>query len=201
MERPEEREVIGSRIVLRNKLNQNGTLERRKARIVARDFSQHPGVDFDETFAPVARLNSIRIVTALAAQCNMKIHQLDVTTAYLNGKLEEQVFMEVPKFSEQILEEIITSEKKGKIADKAASMLKELRSGDKVCLLNKALYGLCQAGRCWHVKLNQVFKNFGLKQSTADLCVFFVDKGENILLIALSTIFWWHHEINQKSLN
>lgn len=133
------REVIGSRFVLRNKLNQDGTIERRKARLVARDFSQLPGVDFGETFAPVVRLNSIRIVSALAAQCNMKIHQLDVTTAYLNGELEEQIFMEIPKFLEQILEEIINSEKKGKIVNKASSMLRALRGRDKVCLLRNPL--------------------------------------------------------------
>lgn len=113
---PKRREVICSRFVLRNKLNQDGTVEQRKARLVARGFSQLPGVDFDETFAPVVRLNSIRIVLSLAAQCNMKIHQLDVMTVYLNGELEEQIFMEIPKFLEQILEEIINSEKKGKMS-------------------------------------------------------------------------------------
>lgn len=99
MDRPKEREVIGSRIVLCNKLNQDGSLERRKARIVARGFSQRPGIDFNETFAPVARISSIRIISALAAQHNLKIRQLDVTTVYLHSELEEKVYIKVPKFS------------------------------------------------------------------------------------------------------
>lgn len=147
MDRPEGYEVISSRFILRNKYNQDGTLERRKARIVARGFSQRPGVDFSETFAPVARLSSIRIVSALAAQYRMKIHHLDVTTTYLNGELEEQIFMEVPRFTELILEGIVASEIKEKIHDCASNTLQELKRGDKVCMLQKALYGLRQAGR------------------------------------------------------
>lgn len=168
VDRPEGCEVIGSRFVLRNKFNRNGTLERRKARIVARGFSQRPGVDFNQTFAPVARVSSIRIMTALAAQYHMKIHHLDVTTAYLNGVLEEQIFMEIPKFSELVLEEIVATERKGKILQDASNMLRELKKGDKVCLLKRALYGLRQAGLRWHVKLSQALKDYGLKPSSAD---------------------------------
>lgn len=185
VDRPKGCEIIGSRYVLRNKMNQDSTLEWRKARIVARGFSQRLSVDFNETFAPVACLGSIRVVAALAAQHDMKIHQIDVTTAYLNGELEEQIFMEIPKYTERILEEIVISEKKGKIADKAASILRELRSKDKVCLLRKALYGLRQAERRWHVRLRYELEKFGLKQSTADPCVFFKGKGENILIITV----------------
>lgn len=185
VDRPEGCEVIGSRFVLRNKFNRNGTLERRKARIVARGFSQRPGVDFNQTFAPVARISSIRIVTALAAQHHMKIHHLDVTTAYLNGVLEEQIYMEIPRFSEIVLEEIIATEKKGKVFDNASSMLLDLKKGDKVCLLRKALYGLRQAGRRWHVKLGQALKDYGLKPSSADPCVFSVGDGVNALLATI----------------
>ncbi|KMQ88472.1 retrovirus-related gag-pol polyprotein [Lasius niger] len=185
VDRPEGCEVIGSRFVLRNKFNRNGTLERRKARIVARGFSQRPGVDFNQTFAPVARISSIRIMTALAAQHHMKMHHLDVTTAYLNGVLEEQIYMETPRFSELVLEEIVATEKKGKIFDNASSMLQDLKKGDKVCLLKKALYGLRQAGRRWHVKLSQALKDYGLKPSSADPCVFFAKDGENALIATI----------------
>ena len=183
--RPEQGEVIGSRFVLTNKLKKDGNLERRKARIVARGFAQIPGVDFDQTFAPVARINSIRVIIALAMQHNMHIKHLDVETAYLNGELEEQIFMEVPTFSENVLEEIITSKKKGKIVDTAIDMLQELRQGNKVCHLNKALYGLRQAGRRWHIKLSEVLTKFGLKRSTADPCIFSKGKGKEALIAVI----------------
>lgn len=103
-------------------------MKRRKARIVTRRFSQRPGVDFNDISDPP----QIRFVAALVAQNNMKIHQLDVNTAYLNGELEEQIFIKFPKFSERILEEIAFIERKGKVTEKARSMLQALRSGDKV---------------------------------------------------------------------
>jgi hypothetical protein len=118
VKRPDDREVIGSRIVLRNKYNANGTLERRKARLVAQGFSQRPGVHFKETFAPVARLSSIRLLASIAAQYDMNIRQFDVTCAYLNGELEEEIFMEPPKYLLQVLE-IIQSEEDREVGDKA----------------------------------------------------------------------------------
>lgn len=96
VDRPVSITIIGSRIVLRNKHREDGTLERRKARIIARGFAQRPGIDFDVTFAPVARTESIRTLMAVAAEKGMTVQQLDVTTAYLNGVLKE-IFMELPK--------------------------------------------------------------------------------------------------------
>ena len=172
VERPNDREVIGSRMVLRNKYKPDGKLERRKARIVARGFAQRPGVHFNQTFAPVARLGSIRLLVALAAEYGMSIRQFDVTTAYLNGVIEEEVFMETPNFLAEALESIIQTERNSsKIGITAKSMLKDLESGDKFCLLKKSLYGLKQAGRSWHVKLDGVLKRFGATPSNADPCV------------------------------
>lgn len=166
VDRPENQSVIGSRIVLRNKYNADGTLQRRKARIVARGFSQRPGIDFDETFAPVARISSIRLVTSIAAQYQMKIKQFDVTTAYLNGVLEENIFMEVPNYTEATLNKIIISEtENNEIRRKAIELLKVLQQGNQVCLMQKALYGLRQAGRQWYFKLCDELVKFNLKQS------------------------------------
>jgi len=78
VERPLDREVIGSRVVLENKYDQYGSLERRKARIVARGFTQRPGVDFNETFAPVTRMGSICLLTALAVQFGMIMNHFDI---------------------------------------------------------------------------------------------------------------------------
>lgn len=83
--RPADHHIIGSRMVLKNKYRSDGSVEKRKARMIAQGFSQRPGVHFNETFAPVARISSIRLMMALAARYEMNIQQLDVTTAYLNG--------------------------------------------------------------------------------------------------------------------
>lgn len=93
IERSKGRKIIGCRIVLRNKYTATGDLERRKARLVAKGYNQQHGVDYTETFAPVARMSSVRMVAALAAQYGLTIHQLDVTTAFLNGEIEEGILM------------------------------------------------------------------------------------------------------------
>lgn len=183
VKRPKDREVIGCRFVLRNKHNSDGTLERRKARLVAKGYAQRPGIDFCDTFAPVARMSSIRAVSALAAQFGLTLYHFDVTTAYLNGELEEDVFMKIPENIEDSLEEIVRSGRKDcKIQKKAKKMLESLANEDNALLLRKSLYGLRQAGRRWHVKLCKILKEFGFSQSISDPCVFYLGKGEDILL-------------------
>lgn len=173
VERPTNRKVIGSRFVLRNKYNSAGEVDKRKARVVARGFTQKPGVDFHDTFAPVARLSSIRTAVAVAVQRNMKIEQVDITTAYLNGTVEEEIFMEPPDHIEEILE-LIVSTKRGEndIKKEAEEMLKVMRNSDVVCHLQKALYGLRQAGRAWHSRLDKELRAYGAVPSNADPCVY-----------------------------
>lgn len=181
-DRPENQNIIGSRFVLRNKVDHEGS-NHRKARLVARGFSQRPGTEFNETYAPVARLSSIRLVTSIAAQRNMTVRQFDITTAYLNGTLEEDVFMEVPDYLEDVLRYI---KDKGpayfKEADKAKSILETLSQGDKVCKLRKALYGLRQAGRAWNKRLDAELRNFGAIPSKADPCVYIKGQGKDLLI-------------------
>ena len=155
VDRPKDKEVIGSRFVLRNKNHADGTLERRKARLVARGFAQRPGFHFNDTFAPVARMSSIRLLTSLSARRSMHIRHLDIASAYLNGDIDEELFMEPPQLLEDALRTISTDRSSGKaVRERAASMLRELQTGDKVCLLKKALYGLRQADRSWHRTLD-----------------------------------------------
>lgn len=173
--------IIGCRVVLRNKYDSNGVIERRKARIVAKGLTQRPGIDFNETFAPVARISSIRIVMALAAESDMTVHQIDVTTAYLNGTLDEEIYMEFPELLEESLVIILREEHgQGTIAVKTKEMLEEVRGGDKVCLLKKALYGLKQAGRQWNTKLDRELTKLGAKPLNADSCVYFTNKREDV---------------------
>lgn len=184
VERPEGRNVIGSRMVLTNKYGPDGTLSKRKARLVARGFSQRPGMDFSETFAPVARLGSIRLAAALAANYGMSIHQIDIATAYLNGSLDEEIFMEVPENVQEVLQKIIDLEQTGsQIGNTARKMLMQLESGNRVCKLKKAIYGLKQAGRQWHSRLDEELRSLGLKASNFDPCVYHTGKGEDLLLV------------------
>uniref|UniRef100_A0A6V7IJ77 Retrovirus-related Pol polyprotein from transposon TNT 1-94 n=1 Tax=Bracon brevicornis TaxID=1563983 RepID=A0A6V7IJ77_9HYME len=186
VDRPKNEKTISSRIILRNKYNADGSIEKRKARIVARGFSQRPGIDFDETFAPVARISSIRMATALAAEYQLKIKQFDIVTAYLNGILEEEIWMELPQFAEETLETLIGKElKNSEIKNRADKMLQEIQSGDKVCLMKKALYGLRQAGRRWHLRLSEEIKNFGLLSSEYDPCTFYAGRGEEIFMVII----------------
>lgn len=177
--RPENHRVIGSRFVLRNKYNSDGILiERRKARLVARGFSQRPGINFNETFAPVARMSSIRAAVAVAVRRDMKIEQIDITTAYLNGNIEE-VFMEVPEYLEEILENIArTRHKDTSIKEAAKKMLEGLKESDVVCLVKRALYGLRQAGRAWHLKLDKELRELGAVPSKFDSCLYLYGSTE-----------------------
>jgi len=125
VELPKDRKAVGSKWVYKTKISANGTIERYKARLVAQRFSQKYGQDYDETFSPVVRFESLRTVIALAVQNGLKLHQMDVTTAFLNGQLKEEVYMKQP-------EGYVVKGKEG-----------------LVCKLRKS-YGLKQSPRCWN---------------------------------------------------
>lgn len=171
-DRPKDHKVIDSRVVFRNKYkHDDGTLDRRKARLVAKGFVQRPGINFNETFALMIRLSSIRTMAALAAENDMRLRQFDITTAYLNGKISENIFMEIPRYTASILERIAsTKTTKISLGKKAKKMLEEIKKGDKVCLLRKALYGLKQTGRCWNEKIDHEISKFGGKKTRIHGC-------------------------------
>jgi hypothetical protein len=122
-------------------------VERYNARLVARGFTQTYGVDYNKTFAPVAKFTSIRCILALAALEDMEIHQMDVKTTFLNGKLEEEIYMEqLQGFVHQGGEHL-------------------------VCKLHKSLYGLKQSPRAWNQKLDVFLKSIEFMKSEADLSV------------------------------
>jgi len=122
-------------MIFRKKYRADGTIERYKARLVARGFSQTKGVDYEETFAPVVKFQSLRAVIALAAANGWVLHQMDVKTAFLQGTLKEEVFMEQPQGLEVVGME------------------------DKVCRLNKSIYGLKQSPRAWYQRLETEMEN------------------------------------------
>ena len=95
--KPQERSVVGSRWIYKVKYAADGSIEKFKARFVAKGYAQKEGIDYEETFAPVARYTSIRSVISLVVQMGWKIHQMDVKTAFLNGVIEEEVYIEQPE--------------------------------------------------------------------------------------------------------
>jgi hypothetical protein len=145
---PRDRKPIGAKWVFKVKRNAAGEISRYKARLVAQGFAQKPGLDFTETFAPVANIDSIRLLLAFAAANDFEIHHVDVKTAFLNGKLEETIYMRQPE---------------GFVAAGKEHWVWEL---------HKTLYGLRQSGRVWYQKLRDALLELGFKPSAADPCVF-----------------------------
>jgi hypothetical protein len=92
--RPKDKNMIGTKWVFRNKLNEDGQVTRNKARLVCKGYAQVEGVDFEETFSPVARMEAIRIILAYACSKIIKVYQMDVKSTFLNGALEEEVYIE-----------------------------------------------------------------------------------------------------------
>ena len=154
VELPRSRKPVGSKWVFKVKSDEDGNVERYKARLVAQGFTQKFGADYDETFCPVVRLESIRTLIALSVQHGLQLHQVDVTTAFLNGKLEEEVFMKQPE---------------GFVA-KGQDHL--------VCQLKKSLYGLKQSPRCWNIALDKHLKEIGFVQVESDPCIYRASSGE-----------------------
>ncbi|GBM81288.1 Retrovirus-related Pol polyprotein from transposon RE1 [Araneus ventricosus] len=148
VKRPKDKNIIGSKWVLSTKCNADGSIALRKARLVAKGFAQIPDADYLENFAPVARPGSIRTVMAYCAENNLEIFQLDFIMAYVNGDLDEEIFMEqVDHFIDQ-------------------------KQPDYVYKLQRSLYGLKQVGRQWFCKLDAKLKSFGLNPLSYDKCVY-----------------------------
>lgn len=150
---PKDRNVIGCRWVFSIKKDAAGEPIRYKARLVAQGFTQVWGEDFNEVYAPVARSSSFRILLSLAGMRNYFIRQFDVTTAFLNGSLKEEIFMKQPPGFE---------------------------NGESVCKLNKSLYGLKQAAKEWNDKLNKTLLSIGFSRSNEDPCLYAYREGENV---------------------
>ena len=161
VEPPKGREVIGSKWVFKIKHDSCGKIERFKGRVVAKGYSQKYGIDFEENFAPVVRFSSIRTLLAFAVNNNMVIHQMDVVTAFLNGELQEEIYMQQPPGYEVPGKEKL------------------------VCKLKKSLYGLKQSSRCWNKSFQDFMLDLGFKQSTADPCVFIQDETNSMTIVAV----------------
>jgi transposase InsO family protein len=156
---PHGKDIIGVKWVYKTKLNPDGSIQKHKARLVAKGYSQQPGVDYNETFAPVARLDTIRALIALAAQKRWSIYQLDVKSAFLNGVLEEEIYVEQPQG-------FVVKGNEG-----------------KVLRLRKALYGLKQAPRAWYSRIDQYFMDRGFRRSKSEPTLYIKTQGQHDTLI------------------
>ena len=139
----------------------NGTIDKYKARLVIQGYRQKEGLDYFDTYSPVTRINSIRIILAIAAMRNLKVHQMDVKTASLNGDLDEEIYMEQPE---------------GFVAP---------GQGNKVCKLVKSLYGLKQAPKQWHEKFDRVMLANGFKINECDKCVYVKNTENGYVILCL----------------
>ena len=152
---------IGLKWVFKLKKDAAGNTIRHKARLVAKGYVQRRGIDFDEVFAPVARLETVRLLIAVAAQEGWEIHHLDVKSAFLNGELEEEVYVvQTPGFEQK-------------------------ESEEKVFKLRKALYGLRQAPRAWNIKLDRSLISLGFVRSPLEHAVYVRSSGGARLLVGV----------------
>jgi hypothetical protein len=158
---PSNRSSIKSRWVFKIKPGVNGADSRYKARLVAKGYSQRFGIDYEETFAPVAKQDTLRMVLSLVAVYNLEMKQLDIKTAFLYGELEEELYLEQPE---------------GFIAAGQENM---------VCQLHKCLYGLKQASRVWNHHFDTFLRKFGLTPSESDPCLYHRHHKEEFTLVII----------------
>jgi hypothetical protein len=148
VKRPSNHNVIGTKWVFWNKQDEHGVIGRNKARLVAQGYCQGEGLDFGETFAPIARLEAIRIFLAYATSHNIRLYQMDVTSAFLNGKIIELVYVEQPPSFE------------------------DSKKSNHVYKVSKALYGLKQASRPWYERFWDFLVSRGFKVGKVDTTLF-----------------------------
>jgi len=152
---------IGCKWVFKRKTDMEGNVQTYKARLVAKGYRQRQGIDFDETFSPVAMPKSIRILLAIAAYHDYEIWQMDVKTAFLNGNILEDVYMTQPEGFES----------------------KEFPN--KICKLQRSIYGLKQASRSWNIRFDETIKQFGFIKNVDEPCVYKKVSGSGIVFLIL----------------
>ena len=158
---PEGIKPIGCKWIFKTKRDSGGNVIKYKARLVAKGYTQKEGIDYKETFSPVSSKDSFRTIMALVAHFDLELHQMDVKTAFLNGDIEETIYMVQP-------ENFVSDE-----------------SEKKVCKLKKSIYGLKQASRQWYYKFHAVITSFGFEPNIADDCIYHKFSGSKYIFLVL----------------
>src|SRR5919202_3769760 len=158
---PSENTIIGTKWIYRNKLDEDGNVTRNKARLVAQGYNQQEGIDYDETFAPLARLEDIRILLAYACAHNFKLYQMDVKSAFLNGVISEEVYVSQPPGFENY------------------------EKPNHVYKLKKALYGLKQAPKAWYDRLKTFLVKHEYIMGMVDNTLFVKHDKQHIIIVQI----------------
>src|SRR5438270_2731243 len=158
---PAGKRAVGCKWVYTVKQTPEGKVDKYKARLVAKGYSQTYGIDYDETFAPVAKMSTVRMLVFCAANFGWPLHQVDIKNAFLHGDLQEEVYVEMPPgFGTQ-------------------------QTTGKVCRLKKSLYGLKQSPRAWFDRFRQAMCKVGYKQSNGDHTMFYKHENGRITILSV----------------
>uniref|UniRef100_A0A2N9EBZ3 Reverse transcriptase Ty1/copia-type domain-containing protein n=1 Tax=Fagus sylvatica TaxID=28930 RepID=A0A2N9EBZ3_FAGSY len=152
---------LGYKWIFKRKMKADGSIDKYKARFVVKGYKQKEGVDYFDTYSPVTRITSIRMLIAIAVLYNLEIHQMDIKTAFLNGELDEEIYMEQPEGF------IVPGKEK------------------KVCRLVKSLYGLKQAPKQWHEKFDNAMMSNGFRINECDKCVYVKNTTSGYVIVCL----------------
>ena len=161
VEPPKGVKPIGCKWIYKRKRGSDKKVKAWKARLVAKGYTQKEGIDYEDTFSPVVMLKSIQILLSIAAHLDYEIWQMDVKTAFLNGSLEETIYMQQPE-----------------------GFIKEGQE-HLVCKLKRSIYGLKQASRYWNIRFDQAVQSYGFDQSPSESCVYRKSEGNAVVFLVL----------------
>lgn len=165
VDKPQNKNIVDCKWVFKIKYNSNGDIERYKTRLVAKGYSQIEGIDYDETFSPVVRYVTLRVLLAYAAIYDWEIDQMDAVMAFVQGTLSEEIYMKVPDGFQEYYQRNLEG---------------------KVLRLNKALDGLKQSGRLWYQLLENGLVEMGLRQSSFDSCAYIkINQNKDLVIVTI----------------
>lgn len=172
-ELPPGKKALPYKWVFKTKSDQNGNVLRYKARLVIKGYAQKGGTDYEEIYSPVVRYTTIRYLLALAARYGLEIDQMDAVSAFLQGDIDREIYMQQPE---------------------------QYKHGSQVCKLHKSIYGLKQASRLWNLKLNDVLHELGMQQSKTDPCVYYNAEKNTFIAIWVDDLILFSAQEKSKML-